>query len=155
MPQAETPQQSSEPSADGQRTAQALLVEEAGGENGATSTLGGSVDWALLDDHDTAGGPEKVIRGTVRIPDKGLALALAIRRNSDADLPASHTIEILFDLPADFENQGVRGVPGLIMKATPQSQGQPLIGAVVPVTENFFSSACRRASTTASATSTR
>jgi hypothetical protein len=123
--------------ADATRVAQALLVEE--GRQGASMTsLGGNVDWTLLDDPEAPEGAQKVIRGMVQIPDKGMSLTLAIRRNLDPELPATHTVELFFDLPADFENGGIAGVAGLIMKATPQSTGQPLIGAVVPVTDDFY-----------------
>lgn len=118
------------------RVAQALLVEE-GPENALTS-FSGSVDWSLLDDPEAPPEAARVIRGTVQVPDKNMTLTLAIRRNADPDLPASHTVELLFDTPSGFENGGIAGVAGLVMKATPQSQGQPLIGAVVPVTEDFY-----------------
>ena len=32
----------------------------------------------------------------------------SLRRNTDQSLPASHTIEIMFNLPADFPSGGVR-----------------------------------------------
>ena len=122
--------------AEAARVAQALLVEEGAGES--LSSLGGTVDWALLDDPEAPAEAAKVIRATVQVPDKNMSLTMAIRRNTDPDLPASHTVELLFDIPADFESGGIAGVAGLVMKATPQSSGQPLIGAVVPVTDEFY-----------------
>lgn len=123
---------------DGERVAQAILVEETEAGSGNATTLGGSVDWELVEEPTPAGTTESVIRGTVRIPDENLSLALAVRRNNDPELPATHTVEILFDVPADFQGGGIQTVPGIIMKASPQSSGQPLVGAVVPVTDNFF-----------------
>jgi hypothetical protein len=35
-----------------------------------------------------------------------------LRRNIDHALPASHTIEMIFNLPADFPGGGVASVPG-------------------------------------------
>ncbi len=118
-------------------SAQALLIEEASGGSGSANTLGGSVQWELADE-DGAQGPGKVISGTVTVPDRNLSLMITIRRNTDPDLPASHTVELVFDLPKDFPGGGIANVPGMIMKATPRSTGQPLVGAVVPVTDNFF-----------------
>lgn len=118
------------------RIAQAMLVEEGQGES--TNSLEGSVNWSLLDDPEAPEGASKVIRGTVEIPEREMSLTLAIRRNTDPDLPATHTVELLFDMPEDFPGGGIAGVAGLVMKANPQSTGQPLVGAVVPVTDSFY-----------------
>lgn len=127
------------PAADseGERVAQALLVEEGSGA-GAPLTAGGLVDWSLIDDTDATGTPSKVIEGQVRIPDKDLRLSLTIRRNLDQALPASHLVELVFAPGPNFPDGGIASVPGLLMKATPRSSGQPLVGAVVPVMEGYF-----------------
>lgn len=127
------------PAADseGERVAQALLVEEGSGA-GAPLTAGGLVDWSLIDDTDATGTPSKVIEGQVRIPDKDLRLSLTIRRNLDQALPASHLVELVFTPGPNFPDGGIASVPGLLMKATPRSSGQPLVGAVVPVMEGYF-----------------
>ena len=46
--------------------------------------------------------PELAIRADVEIPDRKIAMTWSLRRNTDASLPASHTIEIMFKLPTDF-----------------------------------------------------
>lgn len=124
--------------AGGERIAQALLVEETGDSAAPASSVGGSVDWVLADDTEAINGVEKVIRGTVAIPDKDLRLVVTIRRNLDQALPASHLIELVFDAGAGFVNEGVASIPGIFMKATPRSTGQPLVGAVVPVMDGYF-----------------
>ena len=40
-------------------------------------------------------------------------MAWSLHRNSDKALPASHTIEIKFNLPADFPGGGIANVPGI------------------------------------------
>lgn len=122
----------------GERIAQALLVEETGDSTTPASSVGGSVDWVLADDAEAINGVEKVIRGTVAIPDKDLRLVVTIRRNLDQALPASHLIELVFDAGDGFANEGVANIPGIFMKATPRSTGQPLVGAVVPVMDGYF-----------------
>jgi hypothetical protein len=82
--------------------------------------------------------PELAIRADVEIPDRRLAMTLSIRRNTDKALPASHTIEVLFNLPADFAFGGVSNVPGILMKEAEQTRGAPLSGLAVKVTNNFF-----------------
>jgi hypothetical protein len=62
----------------------------------------------------------------------------SLRRNTDKALPASHTIEILFTLPADFPEGGIANVPGVLMKQGEQTRGVPLAGLAVKVTNGFF-----------------
>jgi hypothetical protein len=35
----------------------------------------------------------------IEVPDRGLKMLLTFRRNADPALPASHTIELLFEVP--------------------------------------------------------
>src|SRR5260370_5188973 len=60
------------------------------------------------------------------------------RRNTDKALPASHTIEIMFNLPADFPGGGIANVPGVLMKQAEEARGTPLAGLAVKVTNGFF-----------------
>ncbi|MEA2933456.1 MAG: hypothetical protein QOD74_102, partial [Variibacter sp.] len=82
--------------------------------------------------------PELAVRADVEVPERRLAMTMSIRRNTDQSLPASHTIEIMFNLPADFPFGGVANVPGLLMKESEQTRGSPLSGLAVKVTNNFF-----------------
>jgi hypothetical protein len=82
--------------------------------------------------------PETVIRADVEIPEKRLNMTFSIRRNTDQALPASHTIEVMFNLPADFPSGGISNVPGVLMKQAEQTRGTPLAGLAVKVTNNFF-----------------
>ena len=43
--------------------------------------------------------------------------------NTDKTLPASHTIEIMFNLPADFVHGGINNIPGILMKQADQPRG--------------------------------
>ncbi len=81
---------------------------------------------------------EVAIRADVEIPDRKLAMTWSLRRNMDASLPATHTVEIMFRLPQDFQPGGVSNVPGILMKATEQTRGVPLAGLAVKVTNGFF-----------------
>ncbi|MGD9845150.1 MAG: hypothetical protein AB7O60_17570 [Variibacter sp.] len=82
--------------------------------------------------------PELAVRADVEIPDRKLAMTFSIRRNTDKALPASHTVEITFNVPADNPFGGVANVPGLLMKDSEQTRGAPLSGLAVKVTNNFF-----------------
>jgi hypothetical protein len=82
--------------------------------------------------------PELTVRADVEIPEKRLNMTFSIRRNTDQALPASHTIEVMFNLPADFSSGGISNVPGVLMKQAEQTRGTPLAGLAVKVTNNFF-----------------
>lgn len=82
--------------------------------------------------------PELAVRADVEIPERKLRMTWSLRRNSDKALPASHTIEILFTLPADFPEGGIANVPGVLMKQGEQTRGVPLAGLAVKVTSGFF-----------------
>ncbi len=82
--------------------------------------------------------PELAVRADVEIPERHVRMTWSLRRNSDKALPASHTIEIMFTLPADFPDGGIGNVPGVLMKADEQARGVPLAGLAVKVTNGYF-----------------
>jgi len=82
--------------------------------------------------------PELAIRADFEIPERRLTATMSIRRNTDQALPASHTIELMFNVPADFPFGGISNVPIILMKQAEQARGTPLAGLVVKVTPTFF-----------------
>ncbi len=82
--------------------------------------------------------PELAVKADVSIPERQMTMTWSIRRNTDKALPASHTIEIMFNLPPDFAPGGINNVPGILMKQAEQTRGTPLAGLAVKVTTNFF-----------------
>jgi hypothetical protein len=82
--------------------------------------------------------PELAIRADVEVPERKLAMTWSLRRNTDKALPASHTVEIIFKLPAEFPSGGISNVPGILMKQAEQTRGTPLAGLAVKVTSGFF-----------------
>jgi hypothetical protein len=82
--------------------------------------------------------PEIAIRADIEIPEQNIALRWSLQRNDDKGLPASHTVEVRFTLPPDFPHGSISNVPGLRMKQSESSRGEPLVGLAVKVTANFF-----------------
>jgi hypothetical protein len=82
--------------------------------------------------------PELAVRADVDIPERHMRMTWSLRRNTDKDLPASHTIEIMFTLPADFDQGSIGNVPGVLMKDSEQARGIPLAGLAVKVTNGYF-----------------
>jgi hypothetical protein len=114
-----------------------VLYEE---EPDANSTrFVGSVIWRT--ETVTAGlgqPPELVVRADVEVPERKLAVTWSLRRNTDKGLPATHTVEITFKLPADFPFGGISNVPGILMKEGERTRGAPLKGLAVNVTPSFY-----------------
>jgi hypothetical protein len=82
--------------------------------------------------------PDLAVRADLEIPERRITMTFSLRRNSDQTLPASHTIEVTFNLPADFPFGGISNVPGILMKQAEQTRGAPLAGLAVKVTSGFF-----------------
>jgi hypothetical protein len=82
--------------------------------------------------------PEIAIRADFEIPERNITASMSIRRNTDQALPATHTIELMFNIPADFPFGGISNVPTVLMKQAEQARGAPLAGLVVKVTPTFF-----------------
>jgi hypothetical protein len=99
----------------------------------------GSAVWRTEMVSPGAGQPQELaVRADIEIPERKLNLKFTIRRNTDPTLPASHTIELLFNLPQDFAGGGITNVPGILMKQAEQTRGVPLSGLAVKVTTGFF-----------------
>jgi hypothetical protein len=99
----------------------------------------GSAIWRTETVSPGAGlAPELVVRADVKIPDRRMSVTWSLRCNTDKTLPASHTIEIMFNLPADFPGGGIANAPGVLMKQTEKARGTPLAGLSVKVTDGFF-----------------
>jgi hypothetical protein len=99
----------------------------------------GSVIWRT--EPIKASGTQKAdlaVRADIDIPDRKFKMTMSFRRNTDPSLPASHTAELTFILPPDFNGGGVANVPGILMKSNEQARGTPLAGLAVKVTDGFF-----------------
>jgi hypothetical protein len=78
------------------------------------------------------------VRADIDIPERKFKMTMSFRRNTDTSLPASHTAELTFILPQNFDGGGVGNVPGILMKSNEQARGTPLAGLAVKVTDGFF-----------------
>ena len=127
------------PGSSGPAVAQRVVLYEEDPSNPEGNRYVGSALWRTETISPGQGQPPDVaVRVDVEIPERRLAMTMSIRRNADTALPATHTVEIMFNLPADFAFGGVASVPGLLMKEAEQMRGAPLSGLAVKVTNNFF-----------------
>jgi len=115
-----------------------VLYEEAPGDPQGKRYVGSAI-WRTETVSPGPGlAPELAIRADVEIPERRMRMTWSLRRNTDKALPASHTIEIMFTLPADFDQGGIANVPGVLMKTSEQARGVPLAGLAVKVTNGYF-----------------
>lgn len=115
----------------------AILYEE--GKAGAQALItSGKVVWQVVPDPTVGKDGAVMLRVRAEIPDRKMVVNLSMRPNADASFPASHLVEIKFQVPGDFDGKAVTGVPALIMKATEQARGDPLVAASAKVADNFF-----------------
>ncbi|WP_416795638.1 hypothetical protein [Ciceribacter azotifigens] len=115
----------------------AFLYEERLGQTAPTA-ITGAVEWTALNDTSENGRPNPAIQGKLSIPDRGLSALITIKRNADNSLPASHLIEIVFSVPADFEGGAVDNVQRIAMKRTEQDRGDPLVAVSAKVTDDSY-----------------
>jgi hypothetical protein len=115
-----------------------VLYEEDPSDPAGKRYVGSSV-WRTESVATAAGQPpETVVRADIEIPERKLTMKWSLRRNLDKTLPASHTVEVVFMLPADFPHGGIQNIPGVLMKQSEQTRGVPLAGLAVKVTNGFF-----------------
>jgi hypothetical protein len=115
-----------------------VLYEEDPSDPAGKRYVGSSV-WRTESVATAAGQPpETVVRADIEIPERKLTMKWSLRRNLDKTLPASHTVEVVFTLPADFPHGGIQNIPGVLMKQSEQTRGVPLAGLAVKVTNGFF-----------------
>jgi hypothetical protein len=143
VPQEQAPGQAGNSGAPGNQAAPAVaqrvvLYEEDPNDPQGKRFVGSAI-WRTETVSPGAGlAPELAVRADIEIPDRRMTVTWSLRRNTDKALPASHTIEIMFNLPADFPGGGIANVPGVLMKQAEQTRGTPLAGLAVKVTNGFF-----------------
>jgi hypothetical protein len=99
----------------------------------------GSAIWRTEQIQAASGGESNlVVYAQVNIPGRPLSATIAIRRNLDRALPASHTVDVSFELPANSPSKGVQDMVGIMMKPNEEAPGQNLAGTRVKVRDGFF-----------------
>ncbi|CUA98579.1 hypothetical protein [Pannonibacter indicus] len=116
----------------------AFLYEEGEDASGSGTASAGNVAWSVSEENGSGGQAETVLVAQAQIPDRNINVTLRIKPNTDSSLPASHLVEIQFQLPGGFSGGDVSNVPGLVMKPTEEARGDALLGASVKVAPGYF-----------------
>jgi hypothetical protein len=98
----------------------------------------GSVTWRTDISKDPGQSDQVAISATVDVPERKFKMTLTLRRNLDKSLPASHVVDVTFDLPRDFAGGGIGNVPGVLLKSNELARGVALAGLAIKVTDGFF-----------------
>src|SRR5581483_7971062 len=88
------------------------VVNSTGDPSTAANSLNGAVAWRFVENGDS--GP--AIEADLRVPERHLKITLSIHKNVDASLPASHLIEVKFDVPPDLPGKAIEKLTRIYMK---------------------------------------
>jgi hypothetical protein len=127
-------QQQTAPVTDGQKV---FLYEERLGQTSPTA-FEGTITWSLQEGKGEDGRPEPSIQGLINVPERGLTATITVSRNTDASLPASHLVELAFQVPPNFEGGAIDSVQRIALKATEQDRGDALIAVPAKVTDDVY-----------------
>ncbi|MET3924124.1 hypothetical protein [Devosia sp. 2618] len=113
---------------------QSLLLEAS--QNGTTGAVpfSGTVEWT--EGVDELGLP--TLKGAASIPARNLGVDITIRKNSDPSLPASHLMEVNFNVSDTFIGGTIANLPGVLLKDQELVPGTALVGASARVVGNSF-----------------
>ena len=117
----------------------AVLYEQDSSDPKGLQQFVGVVVWRIEPVSASGSHPSDIaVRADIEIPDRKLKVTTLFQRNTDSQLPASHTVDLTFSLPPDFQGGGVSSVPGVMMKSDEQLRGIPLDGGAIKVTDGYF-----------------
>lgn len=119
--------------------AQKAYLYEEGLAGAGASRDNAAILWSLEQESPAEGlPPEAVIKGHLDVPGRGLAMDLTIKRNVDEALPASHIIELLFQVPSDFSGGNIDNVARFVMKSSEQARGEGLVAVPAKIDAGYF-----------------
>ncbi len=113
---------------------QSLLLEASPNGQGGAVPFSGTVEWSQ--GTDEIGLP--TLLGQASIPARNLGVSITIRKNNDPVLPASHLMEISFNVPDTFIGGSIATLAGVLLKNEELVPGTALAGAAARVVGNSF-----------------
>ena len=113
---------------------QSLLLEASPDGTTGAVPFSGTVEWS--EGVDELGLP--TLTGTASIPARNLGVDITIRKNSDPSLPASHLMEVDFQVSDTFIGGTIANLPGVLLKDEELVPGTALVGASARVVGNSF-----------------
>lgn len=136
-----TPPDASQQTADGalQVAYKAAILVDAPDLPEKVKTYVGTVVWRK--ETVTQGQDQPIgdaIRADVDVPEANVHLVVQIRRNTEVQLPASHTIELKYTVAAESALGNVKQINVPQMRDEDRPTGDPLAGIPVTIADNYF-----------------
>jgi hypothetical protein len=127
---------------DKQEAAEPATYSEQTSGNVPSKELNGSARWRTRIE-DAASGSQTGSHATVitldlLIPDRGLAMAMAIRRDASDDGAMTHLLEFKFSDRKGAPFNGIAGVGNIVMKQADGKRGSALAGLSIKVAPGVF-----------------
>jgi hypothetical protein len=120
-------------------TFRAALLVEAPEEQSKVKTYFGTVIWRLDNVSNGPGEPlGTAIQANVDIPEDKLQVSMILQKNVDANLPASHTMKIVFTVQPSTPTGPIKIIGLPQMRKEDSQNGEALAGLPVPIMENSF-----------------
>jgi hypothetical protein len=113
---------------------QSLLLEASQDGTAGAVPFSGTVEWS--EGVDELGLP--TLKGSASIPARNLGVDITIRKNADPSLPASHLMEVDFQVSDTFIGGTIANLPGVLLKDQELVPGSALVGASARVVGNSF-----------------
>ncbi|WP_137153041.1 hypothetical protein [Devosia sp. FKR38] len=113
---------------------QSLLLEASSTGTTGAVPFSGTVEWS--EGVDELNLPTLIAHAS--IPARNLGVNITIRKNSDPSLPASHLMEVDFEVSDSFIGGTIANLPGVLLKNQELVAGTPLVGASARVVGNSF-----------------
>ena len=139
---ADQPQQATTPAASNPELPvahRAALLIEAPDEPNKVKTFLGTVIWKL---NNISDGPNDTVglgvEADIDLPDDRTKVIVSFEKNTDASLPASHTIKVRFLVQPGSSSGDVKQISVPQMRREDSPSGEPLAGVTVPVIQNSF-----------------
>ena len=111
----------------------ALLLDAPAGDSKPVP-VDGTVTWKT--GTDAKGGATLI--GTAQFPARTLGMTVTIAANPDKSVPASHLVDLRFEVGAQFGGASIVDLAAIALKNDEMGQGTQLVGASVRVADNSF-----------------
>ena len=123
---------------DTQEAEPATYYEQTSG-NLPSKELNGSARWRTRTENVVSSGSHAtVVTLDLLIPERGLAMAMAIRRDASDDTAMTHLLEFKFSDRKGAPFDGIAGIGNIVMKQADGSRGSALAGLSIKVAPGVF-----------------
>jgi hypothetical protein len=100
--------------------------------------LTGSARWRTHHEDTSIGPPRPVLTLDLRVPERGLAMTMSIRRDAGEDTAITHLFELMFLSPRDAPNDAITEVRSIVMKQEDGSGNRVLAGLSIKAAPGLF-----------------